>query len=263
MESWQKLLVAAGAAAGAGALLCVLLKDDDEATLAAIAKGGAAPSASADAGGQLASGLTKAQFLEVLNEIVETKTKRGNRLKDVSKKFAAENEGSDDVDFDKIYALVSEPANELTEDPLEKRGLTPEVIDQGIQRWGDEDPEVQRLLMKMMQPEVSSDVMPKDIALDVLVKLHEFMADEVEAFLKTYEALPDKSKYDGRTVMMAFQVSLDSKVLKQFKIESEDVQAAIMAKQNELQDKPEFIKVFQKFQENMGKLMQKLPGISR
>merc|ERR1719174_2291434 len=254
MESWQKALALTAGAVGVGGVLCYLLSGDDE------AEPEGEPTQRGALGKAGAGGLTnKEDFISLLTEIVETKTVSANKLKEVSKKLAQEYDGSKPMDFDDIYKRVKEGDSDVSVDPLEKRGIAPEAIDEGIKQWGDSDPRIQELIYKIMAPEESTK--GKDVELNVLVELHAFMAKEVEAFIGVYKALPDKAKYDSKLVMMAFQVSLDTKVIQKFGIESQDVQQSIMAKQQELQNRPEFITAFTEFQKHMQTFMTMLPGL--
>merc|ERR1719215_485209 len=176
MESWQKVLaVGAGAVGVAGALCYILLKDDDEVEEAARAGASAASTTTVAS----VEGLGKQDFIDLLKEIVETKTSSENKLKEVSKKLVSDPDGLQQLNFDKLYALVKDGGVEVT-DPLEKRGLAPEAIDEGIQKWGESDPEIQGLIYKIMAPDTASGPPPKDVTLDELAELHAYMATETE-----------------------------------------------------------------------------------
>jgi len=252
MESWQKVLAVGAGAVGVAGLLCYVLNDDEVAD-------GAADAASTVATAGSAISSSKQDFIDLLKEIVETKTASETKLKEISKKLVAHPEGLEKLVFDDLYALVKDGGVEVT-DPLEKRGLAPEAIDDGIQKWGEADPEIQGLIYKIMAPDASAGPPPKDVSLDELAELHQYMATETEAFIGVYKEAADSDKeYDSKTVLMAFQVSLDAKVLKKFGIGSQDVQQSIMAKQSQLQTNPKFIKAFQEFQAHMNIFMEILP----
>merc|ERR1712014_542244 len=96
----------------------------------------------------------------------------------------------------------------------------------------------------------------KDLSVQTLIEVNEFMVDEVQGFIKRFQELPNKGSFNMKTTMIALQVFLDSKVLSKFAHSSEDMQAATMGKQEELSKSKKFLDSHQKMQAMMEMFMK-------
>jgi len=173
-------------------------------------------------------------------------------MKALTKEIAASG-----LEFEQIYARCKEVQ---PTDPCEKHGLKPEDLDRVLMSYSS-DPEVTQAITKIMgvpEPQAPSTKPLKDIALDTLVDVHVFMLQELKSFVSNFEAIPDKTKYDMKTVAIATQATLDAKVTKKFSITSEDMEGAILQHKEKLVQDMKFLMTHQEFQ----KVMQDFLGAS-
>jgi len=255
MESWQKLLAAAAGATGVAALLWYLLKEDAEADAeaeAAVAKAGAAQMASKGANSE--GGLGKEDLLQILKEMVDSQKGTTARLKGVAKELSA----MEDPDFDVVYALckAADPV-----DPLEARGLTMNDLEAPLQR--NQNDQMVMMAMQALMSGGQDDMMMMaapsvDISVEKLIEINTFLVSEVQNFMKKHAALPDKKKYDIKSVMLMVQATLDSKVIKKFGYESTDVQGATMQNQEKLGKNQAFLESHATIQQSMEMFMRTL-----
>jgi hypothetical protein len=254
MESWQKLLAAAAGATGVAALLYFLLQEDEEDANAEATEAQSGVSLAGSAPGGKSSGLGKEELIEILKEMVESQQGTTFRLKSVSKEMS---EG-EDLDFDKVYEMVK-VADSV--DPLQARGLTMNDLEEPLQR-SQNDPQVMQAMQALMTG--GQETMPapggaaKDISVEKITEINNFLLEELDNFMKRHAALPDKSKYAMKTVMIMVQATLDSKVMKKFGYEASDIQAATVASQHLLAKNEAFLQSHMSMQHKMESFMQVL-----
>lgn len=262
MEAWQKLLAVGAGAAGVGVLLCYLLKEESEAEVEeeiAALKGAAASPGSAVAQGGASVGVSKEDLLQILKEMVESQQGTTAKLRGVAKKMAEADAAT--LTFDKVYHMVKVAE---TKDPLEERGLTMNDLEEPLQR-DQNDPQVlmaMQMLMSGGQDEMAmAQATPsQDITVAKLVEINTLLLTELDEFINSYLSLPDKKKYDIKTVMIMVQATLDSKVMKKFGFESSDVQAATMQNQQKLSQNKGFIESHMSMQQKMETFVKMIQG---
>jgi len=245
MEAWQKLLAAAAGATGVAALLYYLLQEDVEGEADAGGAKDAALVGAAKGGG--GGGLSKEELLQVLKDMVEQQRGTAVRLKGIAKDMSAK-EG---LGFDAIYDMV---AVADSEDPLAIRGLTMNDLE-GPLSMNQNDPMVMMAMQALMtggQDDMVAPTSPvKEVSMDKVKEINNFLLVELESFITSYKAVSDKSKYEIKTIMIMVQATLDSKVIRKFDFESADVQAATMKYQKELSQDRAFIEGHMGMQQKM------------
>lgn len=258
MEAWQKLLLAAGGAAGVASFLCYLLGEESEAELLAANGGGVDTLEQGNA--RRGGSLQKDSIVELLSEMVEAQEKIRVTTRAMAKDLAA----NPDVPMDELIKKVKD---NTPVDPLEARGLEPNVFEQMLSTaFADpavsSDMQVQMLLGKLMGQAPPTAVLSekaKSLTVDDIIKMHEFM---VEVLGDVSKGIKDKcSDTDGKTTVMVAQVVMDGKRLAKFGCTSEDMEAAIMKNQAALQKDKGFMDIAMKFQQAMqGLAMPSAPG---
>merc|ERR1712217_329378 len=173
---------------------------------------------------------------------VKSQKETSSRLKVFSQSMA---DGSE-LSFDELYEKVkaSEPA-----DPLATRGITMAELDAPLQAHQNE-PEVMMAMQELMTGGMQADpqAMSVDIPVSKLTEVNLLMVDELKAFIAKFKDLPGKEKYDVKFAMICLQATLDSRVIAKFGYSSDVLQAATMAKQQELVGNKDFIQSHQQMQ---------------
>merc|ERR1712151_930682 len=121
------------------------------------------------------------------------------------------------------------------------------------------DPQVMmamQALMSVSQPTNGEPV--KDLSVQTLTEVNLLMLAELQSFIERFQQLPNKGTYEMKTVMIALQATLDSKVLAKFGHSTEDMQAATQAKQQELGSNKEFVASHEKMQTVMESFIKSL-----
>jgi len=247
MDGWQKLLLAAGGAAGAAAVLYWLLKEEENAEeMMAAALGG----------GGKAEGLGKKEILEILQEMAGLHKETSERMKELSKQMITEPLGFEEL-YDRVKA--AEPV-----DPLEKRGLTMNDLQGPVQRF-ENDQEVMMAVQKMMSggedmpSEPSAKV--KETSTEKLLEMNLLMLEELKQFIADFhahKAAHSSKKFDIKTVVIASQALLDSKITAKYGLMSDDVQAAIMLNQAELSKNAKFLECHMQIQSSLEELAKSI-----
>jgi len=240
---WKQALMAAGAAAGVAAVLHYLLKEEEESESKVLAAqlGGTGA-------GEASSELEMIHM--VLAELLGSQDKMKSAMKDLTKDLLAAPHT-----FAEAYQKVQtvQPS-----DPLEKCGLSMEAFDQMVSKHQN-DPVVREAIMRMMGAPTPSTKAPSVNAMEITVKtlidVHKFMAEGLTAIVADVEDTPNKASLDGKTAMMAAQTIVAAKVEAKFDVTSEDLEAAVIANQEKLQNSQEFAMVSQEMQTVMTKLM--------
>merc|ERR1712218_105760 len=95
----------------------------------------------------------------------------------------------------------------------------------------------------------------KTITVEKIIEINCFMLEELQEFIKHFQGLADKASYDLKTIVIASQAMLDSKVAAKFNVVSEDVEGAMAANQQELGVNRAFHTTSIKMREAMEQLM--------
>lgn len=241
---WKQALMAAGATAGVVAVLHYLLKEEAEAEKKDLVEklGGAA-----DCDGSS----EKERVRKVLAEMLASQDEMKSAMREITKELL----GAPHT-FEEVYKKVE---TMLPSDPLEKCGLSMEAFDQMVTRH-QSDPVVREAIGRMMGAPSPSMQPPSAKAMETtvktLVEVHEFMAKGLTGLVAEIEGTPNKASLDPKTAMMAAQTVVGVKVEAKFGLSSEDLEACVMANQEQLQTSQDFEKVSLDMQNIMTKLME-------
>lgn len=244
---WTKILLAAGGAAGVAAALCYLLKEEPAAGTESRAQAAGVPPAAVSK--SKVEDITKEQVHQILQEIIKSQDLMKTYMKDLTKELLSKK-----LDFEQTYKRVKEvqPA-----DPLEQYGLSMMDFDTLLNNHQN-DPQVREAIAKIMgAPSPSSVTSEKIQAITVqkIIEVHTFMLKELEKLVDEFSSKPNKDSYDLKTVTIAAQAIVGSKVEEQFKITSEDIESAVLMYHTMLATDQDFANINIKIQQTMGKLM--------
>lgn len=243
---WQKALLMAGGAAGIAAVLYYLLKDDPEAErqLGLGAEGGE------KAPGGAAKGDSKAEVLEILQDMVASQEVMKSRQKVLAKELS-----ESPISVKELYDRVKEGQ---PNDPLEQRGLSMADLDRMLQAHHT-DPGVMAAMQRLMGgPDPTKGGLSeaaKGITTEKITEIHHFMLEELQKFVNDFKRLGNLKAYDVKTATMASQAMLDAKITAKFGIASEDMEQSIMLNQQKLAQNESFVTAHMRIQQTMEQFM--------
>mmetsp|Transcript_121303 Transcript_121303/g.220641 ORF Transcript_121303/g.220641 Transcript_121303/m.220641 type:complete len:255 (+) Transcript_121303:123-887(+) len=243
---WTKILLAAGGAAGVAAALCYLLKEEPEGP---VSRAQSAGESTAAVSKSKVEDITREQVHQILQEIIKSQELMKTYMKDLTRELLSKK-----LDFEQTYKRVKEvqPA-----DPLEQYGLSMMDFDQLLNNH-QADPAVREAIAKIMGAPSPSNVASEKvqaITVQKIIEVHTFMLKELEKLVDEFSSKPNKDSYDLKTVTIAAQAIVGSKVEEEFKITSEDIESAVLMYHTMLATDQDFANINIKIQQTMGKLM--------
>lgn len=242
---WKKILVAAGGAASVAAVLYYLLKEESEAKQLPVPVSKEA----ADAKKTKAQEFSKETVQKILQEIIESQQVMKVYMKELTKDLLKK-----PMSFEETYAKVREVQ---PSDPLEKYGLSMTEFDQLLDKY-QSDPNVRESIAKIMgAPNHNSHTSERVQAITVkkIIEVHTFMLQELDNLVQYYNSMPKKDDMEMKTVTIAAQAIVGSKMEAKFGITSEDIESAVLMYHTLLATDQEFATINMKIQHTMGKLM--------
>lgn len=247
----KKCLLAGLGAAGAAAVVYYLLKEENTARKAlpvdtdSDQKGaGAKPKVDQ---------ITKEQVQEILQEIIKSQEQMKGYMKDLTKELLSKS-----LSFEQTYHRVREVQ---PSDPLEKYGLSMMDFDQLLDKHQSEPPVREAIAKIMGAPNPTSCATEKVQAITVkkIIDVHKFMLQELGNLVEDFQKLANKDRFDMKTVTIAAQAIVGSKIEAKFGITSEDIESAVLMYHTMLATDQEFATINVQIQHTMGKLMGGTP----
>jgi hypothetical protein len=238
---WTKLLVAAGGTVAVGAALYFVCTGDDEK-----ATGGGAGETKKK---PTVDEITKEQVQQILQEIIKSQDQMKGYMKELTKELLTKS-----LKFDDTYKRVKEVQ---PSDPLEKYGLSMMDFDTLLDKHQG-DPAVRECIAKIMgapNPSTCTSDKVQGISVKKIIDVHTFMQEELDKLVTDFHSMPNKDSYDMKTVTIAAQAIVGSKIEDKFGITSEDIESAVLMHHAMLATSQEFANINIKIQHIMGKLM--------
>ncbi|KAL8443933.1 hypothetical protein Emed_006476 [Eimeria media] len=188
---------------------------------------------------------TKEQVLAVLHDIFTTQEKMKGLMKRFTQKFLEE-----EFTFEEACALV---AKQHPDDPLRRYGLTMADFDGLLDKF-QQDQEVKEAVFSIMGSASAPNPTPQAYTMskEQLVKVHEFMRDELQNLTKDGGVWP---KTDPKVLTLAAQAYVGAKVQKEFGFSSEDIEGAVLLNHKELATNAAFTLVNMAIQKTMNDLI--------
>mmetsp|Transcript_75312 Transcript_75312/g.197400 ORF Transcript_75312/g.197400 Transcript_75312/m.197400 type:complete len:247 (-) Transcript_75312:312-1052(-) len=237
----KKLLIAAAGTVAAGAVLYYLLKDDEK----AVTGDGVEKKKKK----QDVDEITKEQVQQILQEIIKSQDQMKGYMKELTKELLTKS-----LKFDETYKRVREVQ---PSDPLEKYGLSMMDFDTLLDKHQG-DPAVRESIAKIMgapNPSTCTSDKVQGISVKKIIDVHNFMQEELDRLVTDFHAMPNRDSYDMKTVTIAAQAIVGSKIEDKFGITSEDIESAVLMHHAMLATNQEFASINIKIQHTMGKLM--------
>eukprot|EP00441_Pelagodinium_beii_P036344 CAMPEP_0197642878 /NCGR_PEP_ID=MMETSP1338-20131121/16400_1 /TAXON_ID=43686 ORGANISM="Pelagodinium beii, Strain RCC1491" /NCGR_SAMPLE_ID=MMETSP1338 /ASSEMBLY_ACC=CAM_ASM_000754 /LENGTH=251 /DNA_ID=CAMNT_0043216065 /DNA_START=49 /DNA_END=804 /DNA_ORIENTATION=- len=243
---WKKILLLAGATAGSAAVLWYLLKEDKSA--------GKLAASSEDERRRLAAKpsveeITKEQVRQILKEIINSQDQMKGFIKELTQELLSQS-----LSFDETYKKVRAVQ---PKDPLESHGLSMTDFDKLLDKY-QQDPDVRDSIAKIMgapSPSNMASEKVQSISVRKVIEVHNFMLQELEKLVEDFQKVPGKEGYDMKTVTIAAQAIVGSKIEAKFGLTSEDIESAVLMYHANLATDQDFAQVNIKIQHAMGKLM--------
>eukprot|EP00930_Biecheleria_cincta_P044757 TRINITY_DN30823_c0_g1_i1.p1 TRINITY_DN30823_c0_g1~~TRINITY_DN30823_c0_g1_i1.p1 ORF type:complete len:252 (+),score=74.46 TRINITY_DN30823_c0_g1_i1:504-1259(+) len=242
---WKKaLLLAGGLAGGAAALWYLLLKEDGAKTAVA-----AVANSKADRRVGAMEEITKEQLMQILKEIIVSQDEMKAYIKILTEELLSKS-----LTFDETYKKVREVQ---PKDPLDRYGLSMTDFDKLLDKH-QKDPDVRESIAKIMGAPSPSNLASdkvQNISVKKVIDIHNFMLEELEKLVADFQKTPGKESFDMKTVTIAAQAIVGSKIQAKFGITSEDIESAVLMYHAHLATDQDFATVNIKIQHAMGKLM--------
>jgi hypothetical protein len=184
--------------------------------------------------------------LKLLNEIVASQSDMSNLMKEITDFVLKEN-----LTFEQVYQRVKA---RQPRDPLEKRGLSIQDFDAMLDTHQNDD-EVKKVITEIMtagsvKPGASTPVPIADI-----IQVHEFMCKELQQIVDEYKKLDNKDSYEKKTLTIAAQAIVASRVQKTYNYTSEQIEACVLANHEKLSQDAKFTSLSIQMQQTMGQLI--------
>jgi hypothetical protein len=227
---WGKIVLVAGGTAAVGALVYYLLRDE----------------AAGTEGGKSAGEMTKEDLLKLLHEIVESQSDMSNLMKEVTDVVMKES-----LTFEQVYERVK---SRQPRDPLEKRGLSIQDFDRLLDEHQN-DTEIKTVIAEIM---TAGNVKPgaaNPVPIGDIIKVHEFMCTELQEIVKEYKKLDNKDSYEKKTLTIAAQAVVASRVQKNYGYTSEQIEACVLTNHELLSQDSHFTSLSVQMQQTMGQLL--------
>lgn len=243
----MKALIAAGGLATAGAVLCYLLKEEEEDKRKPLV--GAEGKEAQGATKPKVEDITKESVQQILQEIIKSQEVMKTQMKALTKELHAKK-----WTFEQTYQRVKEVQ---PKDPLEEYGLSMMEFDQILDKF-QSDPTVREAIAKIMgAPDPTNVAADRVHAITVkkIIEVHQFMLEELERLVDYFQGMQKKEELDMKTVTIAAQAIVGSKMEDKFGITSEDIESAVLLYHTMLATDQDFAGINMKIQHTMGKLM--------
>lgn len=192
---------------------------------------------------------TKEDMLLILDEILESQ----NCLKRVMKTLTNEFILNPPKTLQECYDKVKKAS---PQDPLDKRKISLSDFDRLVERFYN-DEGISSTIEKIMGihgPNTLPDRV-NHITSEQLIKVNEFMLKELREFVDQYIFISNKDKFDVKTLTITAQVWVGSKVEKQFNLNSDEIEAAMLLHSQSLRNDPDFGRISFQMQATMEQLL--------
>jgi len=247
---WKKVVVATGAVAAGGAVLYYLLKDDAEVSRWKPSATGASSTVSAPVTSKPnIEEITKETVQQILEQIIKSQEQMKVHMKALTKELLTKQ-----MNFEQTYQRVREVQ---PKDPLEQYGLSMLQFDHILDKFQG-DPAIREAIAKIMgAPDPSNATSDKiqSITVKKIIEVHTFMQEELSKLVDHVQGMPRKDDLDMKTVTIAAQAIVGSKMEEKFSITSEDIESAVLLYHTMLATDQTFAQLNMQIQTTMSKLM--------
>ncbi|KAH8584937.1 apicomplexa specific secreted protein [Cryptosporidium sp. chipmunk genotype I] len=192
---------------------------------------------------------TKEDMLLLLDEILESQNSLKKIMRSLTNDFVADPPKS----LQDCYNKVKDAS---PQDPLDKRKISLVDFDRLVERFYN-DEGISSAIEKIMGIHGPGSITERagNIGSDQLIKVNEFMLKELREFVDQYIFIANKDQFDVKTLTIAAQVWVGSKVEKQFNLSSDDIETAMLLHSQTLRNDPDFGRISFQMQATMEQLL--------
>lgn len=192
---------------------------------------------------------TKEDMLLLLDEILESQNSLKKVMRSLTSDFIADPPKSLQDCYDKVK-------DASPQDPLDKRKISLVDFDRLVERFYN-DEGISSAIEKIMGIHGPSSITERvgNISSDQLIKVNEFMLKELREFVDQYIFIANKDQFDVKTLTIAAQVWVGSKVEKQFNLSSDEIETSMLLHSQTLRNDPEFGRISFQMQATMEQLL--------
>jgi hypothetical protein len=189
--------------------------------------------------------MSKETVQQILQEIIESQKQMKVHMKALTKELHTQH-----LSVEETYQRVREVQQR---DPLDEYGLSMMEFDQILDKF-QSDPTVRDALAKIMgapDPSNASSEKAQQITVEKIIEVHQFMLEEMETLVKLFQDMPKKEELNMKTVTVAAQVIVSTKIEDKFSITSEDIEFAELLHHTMLASNLDFATINKKIQHTM------------
>jgi hypothetical protein len=243
LKDWKKVAVAAGALAAGGAVVYYLLKEDQHPLVPVEKDASNLPKT------PTVEEFKKEDVQQILEQIIKSQEQMKVHMKALTKELLAKQ-----MNFQQTYQRVLEVQ---PKDPLEEYGLSMLQFDQVLDKF-QSDPGVREAIAKIMgapDPSNATSEKVQSITVKKIIEVHTFMQEELSKLVDHVQSMPGRDSLDMKTVTIAAQAIVGSKMEQKFSITSEDIESAVLLYHTMLATDQTFAQLNMQIQTTMSKLM--------
>jgi hypothetical protein len=137
---------------------------------------------------------------------------------------------------------------------LEKRGLSTHDLD-AMLHTHQNDEESTRLITEIMTAGTVKPCASTPVPIADIIEVHEFMCKELQQTVEDYKKLENKGSYEEKTLTIAAQAIVASRVQKTYNYTLEQIEACVLANDEKLSQDAKFTALTVQIQQTMGQLI--------
>jgi hypothetical protein len=157
----------------------------------------------------------------------------------------------ENLTFEQVYQRVKA---RQPRDPLEKRGLSIQDFDAMLDTHQNDD-EVKKVITEIMTAGSVKPGAQTPVPISDIIQVHEFMCKELQQIVEDYKKLENKDSYEKKTLTIAAQAIVASRVQKTYNYTSEQIEACVLANHEKLSQDAKFTTLSIQMQQTMGQLI--------
>lgn len=241
--NWTKTAIASGVVAAAAVLLYFVFRNDEEEEEYDSYKQTFNSSAASTS---RVEKMSRKECFDLLKKIAEsqdeTKKLMGTLVDEVlAGKLAA-----------KMVEVYERALPAIPPDPLEARGMTLFDLDHLVDKYQN-DPAIRDCILNIMNV-VPQDEEEVNVSIEQLIKVHEFMLNELGKLVSAYKKMPNKDELDKKALMLAVQALISARVQTKFGYSYLLIDKAIVKNHSELSMNTKFARLTMQMQSEMSEI---------
>merc|ERR1719265_240812 len=159
--------------------------------------------------------MAKEDVLKLLHEIVASQSEMSTLMKEVTDVVMKET-----LTFEQVYERVK---TRQPRDPLEKRGLSITDFDLLLDEHQN-DNDIKMVIAEIMTAGNAKPSAASPVPIGDIIKVHEFMCTGLQDIVQEYKKLDNKDSYEKKTLTIAAQAVVASRVQKNYGYTSEQIE---------------------------------------